>query len=114
MNINQSVPSNDQPDATLPPLAGDANTTSAQPPLQPASNAQTSSPTDDPVVQSMLVALPVEAQDTDLIEKEWVEKAKQIVDRTNDDPFIQQQELSKMKADYMKKRYNKDIKLSDE
>lgn len=56
-----------------------------------------------------LVAVPDSAGDNDLIEKEWVLKAKQIVEHTAEDPFLQQQELSKMKADYMKKRYNKDL-----
>lgn len=56
-----------------------------------------------------LVAVPEEAGDNDLIEKEWVLKAKQIVEQTAEDPYRQQEELSKMKADYMKKRYNKDL-----
>lgn len=56
-----------------------------------------------------LVATPDEAADSDLIEKEWVIKAKEIVEHTAEDPFRQQEELSKMKADYMKKRYNKDV-----
>lgn len=60
-------------------------------------------------VGSALVSVPDAAADTDLIEKEWVDKAKQIVEHTAEDPFTQQQELSKMKVDYMKKRYNKDV-----
>lgn len=56
-----------------------------------------------------LIPTPEEAADADLIEKEWVLKAKQIVEHTATDPFVQQEELSKMKADYMKKRYNKDL-----
>ncbi len=56
-----------------------------------------------------LIVVPDEASDSDLIEKEWVIKAKQIVEHTAEDPYLQQQELSKMKADYMKKRYNKDL-----
>lgn len=50
--------------------------------------------------------------DGDLIEKAWVEKAKQIVERTRDDPFRQSEELTIFKADYMKKRYGKTIKIS--
>ncbi len=57
------------------------------------------------------VVLPQIADDNDLIEKEWVEKAKQIVDKTKDDPYQQNRELGNMRADYLKKRYNKDIKL---
>lgn len=60
------------------------------------------------------VSLPAGAEDSDLIEKEWVEIAKQIVEHTRDDPYEQQRALSQMKADYMKKRYNKDIKISEE
>jgi hypothetical protein len=50
--------------------------------------------------------------DGDLIEKEWVNKAKEIVERTRDDPYKQSEELTVFKADYMKKRYNKTIKVS--
>ncbi|MEI6755957.1 MAG: hypothetical protein WCK80_03035 [bacterium] len=49
--------------------------------------------------------------DGDLIEKEWVDKAKQIVEKTRSDPYKQSEELTVMKADYMKKRYGKDIKV---
>lgn len=53
---------------------------------------------------------PATAEDVDLIEKEWVEKAKQIVHRTQGDPYAQSQQLSQMKADYIKKRYNREVK----
>lgn len=59
------------------------------------------------------IALPAGAEDSDLIEKEWVDRAKQIVEHTREDPYEQQRALSEMKADYLKKRYNKDIKLHD-
>lgn len=57
---------------------------------------------------------PVIADDADLIEKEWVMKAKEIVERTKQDPYVQNKEVEQMKADYMKKRYNKDIKLTED
>ena len=50
--------------------------------------------------------------DDDLIEKEWVNKAKQIVERNRDDPYRQSEELTVFRADYMKKRYDKSIKLN--
>ena len=50
--------------------------------------------------------------DNDLIEKEWVNKAKQIVERNRDDPYRQSEELTVFKADYMKKHYDKTIKLN--
>lgn len=53
------------------------------------------------------------ADDADLIEKEWVVKAKAIVAQTKDDPHTQNKEMNKVKADYLKKRYNKDLKVSE-
>lgn len=57
---------------------------------------------------------PIAADDVDLIEKEWVTKAKQIVSATRDDPHRQNQEINKFRADYLKKRYQKDIKVEKE
>ncbi|OVE78730.1 hypothetical protein BVY00_02065 [bacterium G20] len=53
------------------------------------------------------------AADGDLIEKQWVDKAKAIVAETKSDPFKQKSEMSKIKADYIGKRYNKIIKTDD-
>ena len=53
----------------------------------------------------------LQAEDVDLIERAWVEKAKAIVRSTHGDPFSQNKELSKVKADYIKKRYSKDVKV---
>lgn len=52
------------------------------------------------------------ADDNDLIEKEWVNRAKQIVERTRNDPYKQSEDLTLFKADYIKKRYGKTIKVS--
>lgn len=80
--------------------------------------APTAIPQADPVhmpasQQPVSTTNPAVADDTDLIEKEWVTKAKQIVASTRDDPHLQNKEINKFKADYLKKRYNKDIKLED-
>lgn len=58
--------------------------------------------------------MPDIADDADLIEKEWVDKAKEIVAQTSHDPYLQNKEMNKVRADYMKKRYNKDIKLNED
>ncbi len=100
---SQTGPSNDSQTPAVVP-SGD---------MQGSSQLQQSdSSVPDP--QYAEVALPAEAQDTDLIEKEWVERAKQIVDHTREDPYEQLRALSHMKADYLKKRYNKDIKIADD
>ena len=55
------------------------------------------------------IDVPDVANDIDLIEKEWVQKAKAIVHSTQGDPYLQNKQINKMKVDYIKKRYNKDI-----
>lgn len=52
---------------------------------------------------------PVVAADEDLIEKEWVDRAKQIIEQTKDDPFRREQEVSKLQADYLRKRYGREL-----
>lgn len=56
---------------------------------------------------------PAVAEDKDEIEKEWISKAKRIVEQTKSDPYLQERAVSRLQADYMKKRFNKDIKLSE-
>jgi hypothetical protein len=58
--------------------------------------------------------LPAIADDNDLPEKEWITKAKEIVARTRNDPYQQNKEVEVMKADYMKKRFNRDIKVTED
>ncbi|HET7059895.1 MAG TPA: hypothetical protein VFH99_01065 [Candidatus Saccharimonadales bacterium] len=50
-------------------------------------------------------------EDDDKVEKEWVGKAKRIVEQTRHDPYRESEELTVVKADYMKQRYNKIIKV---
>jgi hypothetical protein len=59
------------------------------------------------------LATPTVADDGDLIEKEWVVKAKQIVSSTKQDPYQQNRQLAAFKADYLQKRYGKAVKLSE-
>lgn len=94
---------------TAPPPAGPIQDTGTQ------AAQQTTTLGTDPAATSMANnGMPLIADDTDLIEKEWVDKAKQIVAQTNHDPYLQNKEINKVKADYLKKRYNKDLKLVDE
>lgn len=65
-------------------------------------------------IQPDPAGMPGIADDTDLIEREWVDKAKEIVARTRQDPYLQNKEVERMKADYMKKRYDKDIKIAED
>lgn len=56
--------------------------------------------------------LPQAAADDDLIEKEWVDKAKKIISETRDDPHKQEREVGKLQADYLRKRYGKELGAS--
>ncbi len=47
------------------------------------------------------------------IEKECIDKAKAIVQQTSSDPFLQAKELSKVKAELLKRRYGKELKISE-
>lgn len=52
---------------------------------------------------------PAVAADEDLIEKEWVDKAKKIIASTKDDPAAREKEVGKLQADYLRKRYGKEL-----
>lgn len=80
---------------------------------KPQLPAPAASPAEPPVqAQPLTDDNPLTANDDDLIEKEWVAKAKKIVQDTKADPYKQESEVSKLQADYLKKRYGKDIKLN--
>ena len=52
--------------------------------------------------------------DTDKIDEEWVRKAKAIVEQTKSDPYLESNEISKAKADYLRLRFNKHIKIAED
>lgn len=79
----------------------------AQPLLPNPAPATSNQPVGDVSVASTALA----ASDDGLIEKEWVDKAKKIIAQTKNDPYTQEKEVSKLQAEYIKKRYGKDIKL---
>lgn len=58
-------------------------------------------------------AMPTVANDDDLIEKEWVDKAKKIIADTRDDPYRREREVNRLQADYLKKRYGKELGTAD-
>jgi hypothetical protein len=77
-------------------------------PVIPTDDSQVT-PTDD---ESTSSASTKALDDKDLIEREWVDKAKAIVEHTAEDPFKQTEEMSGLKADYLHQNYNKSIKLN--
>ena len=69
--------------------------------------------TGNDVTNTTTTVAAITADDGDLIEKEWVNKAKAIVEKTQNDPYQQSKELNFLRAGYMQKRYSKIIKLSE-
>lgn len=89
-----------------PPIAQQA----ALPAQQHAAGPITAS---DPVAALQADDAALKADDSDLIEKEWVERAKVIIEKTKDNPHQQNAAISRVKAEYVKKRYNKELKVSE-
>lgn len=63
-------------------------------------------PTQPPVIKddSQLTA-----SDSDVIEKTWIDKAEQIIDQNQDDPYNEGNQKDKLSQDYQKKRFNIDV-----
>jgi hypothetical protein len=76
---------------------------------QPVVPAQV--PTVDPLATSSVT--PLVAADEDLIEKEWVDKAKEIISQTKDDPHARTAKVNELQRDYLQKRYGKVVGASD-
>ena len=64
---------------------------------------------DDTAVITTNVPQTLTADDSDLIEKEWVDKAKKILAETKDDPYRREQEISRLQTEYILKRYGRVI-----
>ncbi len=56
----------------------------------------------------------ITANNDDVIEKEWINKSKKIVKDTKGDPYRKEHEVSKLQADYLHKRYGKEVKVPDD
>lgn len=87
--------------AELSAIAADAGVSSVVP-------APVAAATDTPK-NSIVGDTPLVANDDDLIEKEWVDKAKKIVADTRHDPYKQEEAVSILQVDYLKKRYGREI-----
>lgn len=68
---------------------------------------------DSQIVVSSPKTAKLPAADSNRIEKQWIEKAKEIVAETKSDPYKQKNEMSRAKADYIQKRFKKSVKTDD-
>jgi hypothetical protein len=91
-------------------LASSSAGVNNQPALTP------STPADDSIarIQTKVGStIPQVASDADLIEDEWVAAVKKVIEEYQGDPYSQSKAMTLLRADYMKKRYNKDIKIPE-
>ncbi len=100
----------EQPKEGIPQSAPVQTTTM---PAQPVTNDAPLAPVPVQTTDGIPADDPLIADDVDVIEKEWVDKAKKIVNATKEDPYQQEKEVSKLQADYLMKRYNKQLKLPE-
>ena len=96
--------------------------TSGNKPLQPALPAI---PDDLPAADQPVIAAPPQditaparedkraVDNPDHIEREWIDRVNNVVARTHEDPYLQKEQVSKVKAEYIKKRFNKQIKTDE-
>jgi hypothetical protein len=119
-NLEQTSPGS-SPEATIERRAeqleqrseGVSATSTVVPVLPPPVVLPLPSPTTDTTTMSAGVSnIPLVANDDDLIEKEWVDQAKKIIVQTKDDPYKREQEVSKLQADYLRKRYGRELGAS--
>jgi len=76
--------------------------------LPPLANTSALPSDDSSIVQDDDQSLPLVANDDDLIEKEWVDKAKSIVNNTKTDPYSQEKAVNGLQKAYKKKRYGRE------
>lgn len=76
-------------------------------PVPPAPTPAT--PTPDPGVSN-----PIAANDDDVIEKEWVDRAKQVIIQTKDNPYAREKAIGELQRDYLAKRYGRQVGASND
>ena len=77
--------------------------------MTPAPVVPPAMPPVDPVA-----ANPIAANDDDVIEKEWVDRAKQVILQTKDNPYAREKAIGELQRDYLAKRYGRQIGTSND
>jgi hypothetical protein len=67
--------------------------------------------TKDDADTGVSITTPLTAKDDDLMEKEWVDRAKQIVSETRDNPHQREKAVNKLQIEYLKKRYGRELSM---
>jgi hypothetical protein len=60
------------------------------------------------------VQAPAVANDQDVVEPEWVDAAEKVIAQTANNPYQEEEAFEDLQVDYLKKRYNHDVKKPDD
>jgi hypothetical protein len=107
-----------------PPFSSETNTLSGEFATQATTTPPPLAVANDPAIAGLPVPLTASpdpagtgttsSTDDNKLDEEWINKAKMIVEQTHTDPFRESHEISRVKADYLKTRYNKVIKVIED
>lgn len=64
-------------------------------------------PTDNRTAEEIAINAPEVARDGDRMEKEWMDRAREVVKETKNDPNGRLQRTARLREDYMRKRFNR-------
>jgi hypothetical protein len=102
----EKVPQQASSAAAGPPSKSPQHSTALANSAQAAANLHTSSTQ----ARALTQVSTLHAEDVDLIEKPWVEATEHVIEETKDDPSIEDQAQQQISKQYLKKRFNVDIK----
>lgn len=105
-NLNDGA----EKDTTNAEVSKNTNSTPNKQVSTPTQSSSTATTSQSPITDNnSSTPSDINAQDLDVIEKAWVDKAKKVISDTRNDPRQQNLEIAKVKAEYIKKRFNKDL-----
>lgn len=85
----------------LPAVSGSiAPPTATEPAYQPAANA------------AGQASIPVAAEDSDMIEQEWVAAVKRTLEQYKHDPYMLSRAMTALRQDYLLKRYGRTVEAA--
>lgn len=106
--IASSIQAETQPMASSSARPVEQNDSAQQQTLQAsASGAMQQDDSSNGHFESQIASLP--AEDSEIIEKEWVDKVNEVIEKTKHDPYHQEQGQHALSRQYLKARFNLDV-----
>lgn len=81
-------------------------------------SSQFAAPAQQPIPDQTTAGQPLEnvevRDEAEALDEEWIVKAKDVVEQTKHDPFLQSKELNKLRSEYLEVRYSKHVKTQED